>query len=77
MATPPLIEVAITVRELIALLQDLPGELPVYLGDWNEQYAHDHPLESEDNPCVLPATPPDRRGVSRPERVVIGKGKGR
>jgi hypothetical protein len=75
MASPPLIDVAITVSELIALLHNLPSDLPVYLGDWNEQYVDDHPLESVDHPRVEPAVPPDRYGVSSPERVVIGRGR--
>jgi hypothetical protein len=70
------IDGTITVRELIMLLQALPADLPVYLGDWNEEHAYDHPLgEEEDAPRVAPADPPDRYGVTRPARVVIGRGK--
>lgn len=67
-------ETAATVAELIAMLQALPPDLPVYLGDWNEQFAHDAQLLTPDNPRVEPAIPPDRNGVSRPRRVVIGRG---
>ena len=74
MSSTPLVD-AITVRDLIELLQNLSGDLPVYLGDWNEQYAYDHPLESADKPRVEPAIPPDQHGVSSPERVVIGRGR--
>jgi len=69
------IDAPIFVHELIALLQKLPADLPVYLGDWNEQFEYDHPLLTEDNPRVELANPPDRLGVSRPLRVVIGLGK--
>lgn len=71
----PAIDDAITVSELIALLQELPDDLPVYLGNWNEQFEYDHPLEGEDKPRVESAAPPDRPGVSRPARVVIGRGR--
>jgi hypothetical protein len=71
-----------TVQELIVLLQQLPNDLPVYLGDWNEQYAYDNPLGPEDYPRVSPAYGPDdgvRRArpprVMLPQRVVIGNGR--
>lgn len=33
-----------TVAQLIAALQKLPQDLPVYVADWNEEYAPDWPL---------------------------------
>ena len=59
-----------TVAELIVQLQKLPADLPVYLGDWNEGHAPDHPMDVNDVPMIQPpwAT---RRGLL-PERVVIG-----
>lgn len=61
-----------TVAELIERLQKLPADLPVYLGDWNEQYAPDHPMDKAiDGPVVAPPES-RRRGVKLPNRVVIG-----
>jgi hypothetical protein len=64
-----------TVAELIAQLQKLPAELPVYLADWNEGYAPDNPMEDGDTPVVMPPRDIKRHGItvlSLPERVVIG-----
>jgi hypothetical protein len=37
----------LTVRDLIETLKTLPPDLPVYLADWNEEYAEDWPLVEE------------------------------
>lgn len=60
-----------TVAELIAHLQKLPADLPVYLADWNEGYAPDDPMGPDDAPKVMPPRDSKRRGTL-PERVVIG-----
>jgi hypothetical protein len=60
-----------TVADLIAKLQQLPADLPVYLGDWNEQYAPDQPMEANDGPQVM-APSKTKHGLELPERVVIG-----
>lgn len=44
----------LTVRDLIRTLATLPPDLPVYLADWNEEYAKDWPLV-EENIHTLPA----------------------
>ena len=67
-----------TVAELINRLQQLPADLPVYVGDWNEGYAPDCPLDGASGPTVLPPRTVTRRGIeilslSLPERVVIGE----
>lgn len=35
------------IKELIEILLNHDQELPVYLADWNEQYAPDEPLTAE------------------------------
>jgi hypothetical protein len=75
MADEPLIDTPIYVHELIALLQKLPTDLPVYLGDWTSAPSYDHPLLNDDNPRIESAVPMDRSGKSRPLRVVIGRGR--
>lgn len=70
-----------TVKKLIELLQALPQDLPVYLGDWNEGYAPDIPIDFiGDNreaagPQLLPRVAEavkDTRKWDHPRRVVIG-----
>jgi hypothetical protein len=64
-----------TVAELIKQLQKLPADLPVYLGDWNEQYAPDSPMGDDDGPWVNPPRDIKQQGIlvgALPERVVIG-----
>lgn len=65
----------LTVKELRALLDAVPGELPVYLGDWNEWHADDHPCSREDVE-VLPACELPERwgGGTLPKRLRIGQG---
>lgn len=62
-----------TVKQLIALLQTLPQDLPVYLADWSEGYAADIPLD--DGPRLLPRVAEAvelPRKWNHPRRVVIG-----
>jgi hypothetical protein len=70
-----------TVKQLIALLQALPQDLPIYLGDWNEGYVADIPLDHVDagreaeGPQLLPRVAeayvlPQK--WDHPRRVVIG-----
>lgn len=56
-----------TVAELIAHLQKLPADLPVYLADWNERYESDMPLGIEDVPVVVEPM------HTLPTRVVLGE----
>ena len=61
----------ITVEELISELQKLPRHLPVYMADWNEQYAPDHEVSDI---SVKPAGPQSwgaNTRVDQPERVVL------
>jgi hypothetical protein len=67
------------VKQLIELLQALPQDLPVYLGDWNECYAADIPLDhvehEDDGPQLLPRVAEAcvrPRKWNHPRRVVIG-----
>lgn len=70
-----------TVRELIDLLQSIPPDLPVYLGDWSKgDWSECHPDRQEDPTSARPA--PARGGRPRrwagvespppPRRVKIG-----
>jgi hypothetical protein len=67
----------VTVGELIAALQKLPADLPVYLADWSEGYALDHPMDVSDVPMIVPPWT-SRRGhpMTLPERVLIGGSSG-
>lgn len=58
-----------TVAELIERLKALPAELPVYLADWSEGYAFDHPLTADP---MVSAAYTTRRNVVLPKRVVLG-----
>jgi hypothetical protein len=71
----------LTVRDLIALLSELPPDLPVYLADWNEHYAVDFELThafSGEPPYAYVAEPWQGRRWPEveklPRRVVIGPG---
>jgi hypothetical protein len=64
-----------TVAQLIEALQAMPQDLPVYLGDWNEGYAADIPIDHD--PGALPRVvdarvDPRKRKWNHPQRVVIG-----
>lgn len=66
-----------TVKRLIELLQALPQELPVYLGDWNEGYAPDIEIDHIDGDSLqhfLPRVAEARESKrwNHPRRVVIG-----
>lgn len=71
-----------TVAELIAALQRLPQELPVYLADWSERYMPDIDIDSNHemiegaslHPKIASAERRERRGyvIERPRRVVLG-----
>jgi hypothetical protein len=68
-----------TVEQLIDLLKALPQDLPVYLGDWNEGYAPDVPIDYADaSSSLLPREVPAEEEIRRytctglPRRVVIG-----
>ena len=68
-----------TVKQLVEMLQALPQDLPVYLGDWNECYAPDIPIDHVDagdsGPPMLPRVAEAvvrPRKWNHPRRVVIG-----
>jgi len=70
-----------TVARLIELLQAMPQDLPVYLADWNEEYAADIALDyvaagcEADGPRMLPRVADAvvrSRKWDHPRRVVIG-----
>lgn len=46
----------LTVRDLIQKLEALPPDLPVYVADWNEEYAKDWPLVEESIHVLPPET---------------------
>lgn len=60
-----------TVAELIAKLQTMPQDLPVYLADWNEGYVADYELcESAVN--VNPEEVTGTHNTVSPHRVLLG-----
>jgi hypothetical protein len=58
-----------TVAELIDKLREMPQDLPVYITDWNENYAPDMPLSPHQ---VQVAQPQTFAKVDHPLRVSIG-----
>lgn len=44
---PEAMHAVLTVRDLIQLLSTYPPDLPIYLADWNEEYAEDWPLTAD------------------------------
>lgn len=71
-----------TVAELIAKLQALPAELPVYLEDWSEGWVDDGPMGDGGGAVVMPPRDVFRRRIvvgrqpeQLPERVVIVLGR--
>lgn len=65
----------LTVKELREFIADLPGELPVYLGDWVDIYTVDMPCDREDVRVLDAVTVPERYGGGTlPKRLRIGGG---
>lgn len=66
----------LTVADLIRVLADQPSDLPIYLADWNEEWADDWPLVKEEI-CVLEQRAVhDRIGrllFNQPRRLCLGK----
>lgn len=74
---PDAMRAVLTVRALIEKLETLPPDLPVYLGDWNEEYEEDWPLVEEDIHTLPAVTVRDRHGAvlfEQPLRLCLGTG---
>lgn len=68
----------VIVGDLLRVLAEHPPDLPIYLADWNEEYAEDWPLVAEEI-CVLDQKPVrDKLGnllFEQPRRLCLGKGQ--
>jgi len=68
----------LTVGDLLRVLATHPPELPIYLADWNEEYAEDWPLVAEEIYVLDGKTIRDKLGrllFEQPRRLCLG-GKG-
>ena len=66
---------ALTVRDLIQILSSYPPDLPIYLADWNEEYAEDWPLTAESLHVLKQRSVRDRGDAllfDQPQRLCLG-----
>ena len=66
----------LTVADLIRVLAEQPPELPIYLADWNEEWAPDWPLIKEEIRVLEQRAVHDRIGTllfNQPKRLCLGK----
>ena len=68
-------QAVLTVGDLIRILSTYPPDLPIYLADWNEEYAEDWPLTADTVHVLEQHSVCERGGAllfEQPPRLCLG-----